>query len=232
MGIPLYLAMTALELQNCSRLPDHIAWMACHFSPYGTGLCNIPSSLPPKSMIILNDRTPIYGHDPQLITDQLIELKEKLNPDCFLLDFQRSDSQETARLTQTLVEKLPCPVGVSDLYATDLPCPIFLSPPMITTPLVEHISKWQGREIWLESALDDMDIIVTEQGCVQSFTDTKQEDATEFICAELYCHYRTEIYDGGVNFHLSRQKDDLSSLLSEAESLGVTTAVGLYQQLK
>ena len=77
-----------------------------------------------------------------------------------------------------------------------------------------------------------MDITVTEQGCVQSFTDTKQEDATEFICAELYCHYRMEIYDGGVNFHLSRQKEDLSSLLSEAESLGVTTAVGLYQQLK
>lgn len=232
MGIPLYLAMTALEFQNCGIIPEHMAWMGCHFSSYGTGLCNMPISLPPKSMIILNDRTPIYGHDPQLITEQLQELKEKLDPVCFLLDFQRPDSNEISILARTLVEKLPCPVGVSELYALDLPCPVFLAPPKPNVLLTEYFSPWKGREIWLEAALDTMDITVTEQGCTQSLTDTKQENDTEFICNDLHCHYKIQISDASVRFHLSRHKGDLQSLLSKAESLGITTAVGLYQQLK
>ena len=74
MAIPLYLAMTAREFRICKTVPANMAWMACHFSPYGTGLSNLPTSLPPGSMIILNDRTPICGHDPELIAAQLKEL--------------------------------------------------------------------------------------------------------------------------------------------------------------
>ena len=46
MAIGRYFAMTAAEIRGCSALPAGIAWMACHFSPYGTGLSNLPPELP------------------------------------------------------------------------------------------------------------------------------------------------------------------------------------------
>ena len=54
-GIRLNLAMTAAEL-GAAPLPSHPAWMACHFSPYSTGLTNLPPKLPQDSLLILNDR--------------------------------------------------------------------------------------------------------------------------------------------------------------------------------
>jgi hypothetical protein len=69
-----------------------MAWMACHFSPYGTGLSNLPPNLPANAMVILNDRTPIHGHDSKEILCQL----NNLTPHCLLLDFQRQAVEETA----------------------------------------------------------------------------------------------------------------------------------------
>ena len=42
MAIRQYLAMTAAEMTQAGSLPRHAAWMACHFSPYSTGLTNLP----------------------------------------------------------------------------------------------------------------------------------------------------------------------------------------------
>ena len=47
MAIRQYLAMTAAEMTQAGSLPRHSAWMACHFSPYSTGLTNLPDRLPP-----------------------------------------------------------------------------------------------------------------------------------------------------------------------------------------
>ena len=88
MALPLYLALTAAEFQNCSSLPEHAAWMACHYSPYGLGLSNIPKDLPQGSMLILNDRTPPCRHDPELIARQLGEIAERFQCGGVLLDFQ------------------------------------------------------------------------------------------------------------------------------------------------
>ena len=52
MAIAQYLAMTAAEMIGSTFLPQKAAWMACHFSPYSTGLCNLPSALPPGSLLI------------------------------------------------------------------------------------------------------------------------------------------------------------------------------------
>ena len=71
MALTLYLAMTAAELQNCRQIPEHIAWMACHFSPYSSGISNVPVQLPAGSVLILNDRIPPQGHDPELVARQL-----------------------------------------------------------------------------------------------------------------------------------------------------------------
>ena len=80
MGLHCYLAMTAREINQCPLLPSKIAWMACHFSPYGTGLVGLPEKLPQGSLIIVNDRIPIRSHDPGQIVYQLRKLIASLNP--------------------------------------------------------------------------------------------------------------------------------------------------------
>ena len=54
MAIRTYLAMTASEFAKADPLPPHVAWMACHFSPYDSGLTNLPRKLPTNSLLILN----------------------------------------------------------------------------------------------------------------------------------------------------------------------------------
>ena len=131
MIIPLHLAMTAAECQSASQLPVGCSWMACHFSSYGTGLSNYPETLPENSALILNDRTPPCGHDPELIVRQLTTLVEQMSVKCVLLDFQRPDLEENHAISQVLTKTLPCPVGVSLLYAGELTCPVFLPPPPV-----------------------------------------------------------------------------------------------------
>ena len=120
MALPLYLALTAGEFQNCSPLPEHTAWMACHYSPYGLGLSNSPRQLPEGAMLILNDRIPISGHDPQRIADQLQQTLEQLSCDSLLLDFQRPDKAETAGLCRLLAQQLPFDLTGIDFAMTAL----------------------------------------------------------------------------------------------------------------
>jgi hypothetical protein len=61
------------EIQNSPHLPERIAWMACHFSAYGKGISNMPTSLPPGAALILNDRMPPFGHDPATVAKELIQ---------------------------------------------------------------------------------------------------------------------------------------------------------------
>ena len=49
MAISIYLAASPAQISKMERFPEKLAWMACHFSPYGTGLSNLPASLPPLS---------------------------------------------------------------------------------------------------------------------------------------------------------------------------------------
>lgn len=228
MEIPIYLAMTAAEFTHCDTLPNHCAWMACHFSPYGTGLSNLPTSLPEGSMIILNDRMPICGHDPQRIEEQLHILLDKLSPCGILLDFQRPDSEETRTLSKILVDALPCPVCVSELYARELSCPVFLPPAKLTCSLKDHLAAWTGREIWLEAALDSLSLRITERGCTIDPCIAQEMPHRD---PSLHCHYRLDLAEDSARFSLERTKEDLDSLLDEATAYGVTHAVGLWQEL-
>ncbi len=232
MSINCYLAMTAAEFSSAKDLPPHLGWMACHFSCYGTGLSNFPTTLPEGSIVIVNDCTPISGHDPQQIARELSSLAEKHSACAVLLDFQRPDCAQAASLVKTLITALPCPVGVSDCYGKDLSCPVFLPPPSLHTPLKAYLAPWSGREIWLDAALGYEEITVTAKGSqIQSqlpidFPDTSFEDT------RLHCRYNIAVNDDSAVFSLVRDKVCLDTLLQEAETLGVTLAVGLYQQLK
>lgn len=231
MGISRYLAMTASEMEAFSPPDDwSVAYMACHFSPYGTGLSNIPAALPVNSMLILNDRMPPCGHDPNRIAQQLLEAAETLCVDSVLLDFERPDLP-LQQLCETLPDVLPCPVGVSSLYAHEFSCPVFLPPMPFDQPLEEYLSPWQGREIWLDIAPDNALFTVTESGSHLSHPIFTPPEDCYFEEPALHCLYRTEITEDLVRFHLWRPFSLLESLMSEASHLGITKYIGLYQQL-
>lgn len=228
MALPIYLAMTPWEMEH-RKVPARCGWMACHFSPYGQGLSNLPQSLPADSLVIVNDRIPPWGHDPKLMAQQLQGIIGSLSPRGVLLDFQRPYEDETAKIAAAL-SALPCPVAVTEAYAKECDCGVFLPPVPLNKPLQQHLSPWQGRDIWLE--LDDpgLSLTVTRDGCTAS---AEPVILTEPILADnrLHCHYSIQLQKEQIVFLLRRQEDDFAAFLEEAEQAGVTLAAGLYQEL-
>lgn len=231
MALQPFLAMTSAEIAGNAVLPQKIAWMACHFSPYGTGLSNLPRTLPSGSLLMLDDSTPIRGHDPQRILDQLGETAQRLSCSGIILDFQRPDVEETTALTEVLTQGLPCPVAVSHFYAGAGSCPVLLPPVPPSEPPEDYFATWQGREIWLELALDGMEIRVTEEGSVYTPLPFYFPPEDGFREESLCCHYRITEEPKAVKFLLWRTEEDMQALLKKAEALGATAAVGLYQEL-
>lgn len=229
MALTCFLAMTAAEFAAADALPQHPAWMACHFSPYGTGLSNCPEDFPEGGMLILNDRTPVDGHNPALIASQLEELAQVFSPAAILLDFQRPDISQTAAIAKAVTETLSCPVGVSVQYAEALTCPVFLPPPPPHMPLAKHLAPWVGRELWLEAALDGEQILVTDRG--SRLLPFSEDMASGHVENALHCHYHISLSEKEACFTLQRTPEDLPGLFQEAEKLGVRLAVGLYQEL-
>jgi len=223
-----YLAMTAAEFQNCSSLQGRIAWMSCHFSSYGKGLSNLPHVLPPGSMLVLDDANPVGEHEPEMVLHQLQAAVKTHICSCILLDFQRSGSKETTAMAEYLTKGLSCPVAVSHIYAKELSCAVLLPPLLPDVPLNEYIQPWSGREIWLELAPSSTGCRVTQNGA-QSFTLTNCPDAS-FHDKELCCHYSIDIQSDHVDFILHRTREDLTALMDQAEKLGITRFVGLWQE--
>jgi len=230
MALPFYLAMTAAEMKNCSALPSRMAWMACHFSPYGTGLSNRPGELPEGSVLILNDRTPIRGHDGDLICLQLADLAESWHLRGILLDFQRPGCGEAQMLAGQLVDALPCPVIVSEAYSEGLDCPVLLPPVPPDIPIGEYVRPYQGREVWLEMAMDGLEVVLTKDGASSTALPYPAFDGREFVDHALHCHYHMELEPEKARFFLRRTIEDEEKLLAEAEDLGITATVGLWQE--
>lgn len=231
MAIRPFLAMTAAEIRGAETLPPKTAWMACHFSPYSTGLSNLPKALPPGSMVILDDITPIHGHDAEAIAAQLRSRLEEIECSGVLLDFQRPGYEEAELLAGQLSEALPCPVGVSALYGQMLSCPVFLPPVPPDVSLADYLAPWNGREIWLELALDGETITLTPAGATTAPLPPAAQHAGGYRDEKLRCHYQIHTDADSARFTLFHTPEDLDALLTEGEALGVTRAVGLYQEL-
>lgn len=231
MSMRLYLAMTAAEYHSAGTLPESVAWMACHFSSYGVGLCNLPNTLPKDAMLIVNDRTPPHLHDPQQIVQQLTALAKTLRPACILLDFQHPDNPETASITQAILRALPCPVGVTEHYAAAFQCPIFLPPPPMCMDIEQYLAPWKGREIWLEAATGTSVITLTQQGAHMEADGQVLPEEPHFTDSQIHCSYHIRLKDNAAVFTLHRSRKQLEDLLAEAQRFGVTQAVGFYQQL-
>lgn len=230
MALPLYLAMTGAEMTGSSPLPAQFAYLACRFSPYNQGLSGLPLWLPEGSLLILNDETPLCGHDPEQICLQLAQVLETWNCRGLLLDFERPGCEESAALAAFLCGALTQPVTVSEAYAGDLDCPVFLPPTPLDVPLKEYLAPWQTREIWLEAALDGLELALTESGCASASLPCPNVGAKEIYEPSLHCRYSITLKKDSARFCLRRARTDVEKLLQEAESLGVAAAVGLWQE--
>lgn len=219
-----FLAQTAAEFQQVLPPVAQKAWMACHFSPYGTGLSNLPSQLPAGSMLIVNDRTPVAGHDPQKIVWQLEQLAEEHAISRILLDFQRSGEARTEAIAKAIVQALPCPVGVSSHYAAGLDCPVFLPPLPLHMPPAAYFAPWSNRRIWLEIAPLCAVYTVTESGCAQAVC----EESGHFphFDEQAICRYRIELQSDAACFTLCRGLEELALLRQNGAA---DCFVGLYQ---
>lgn len=231
MEISRYLAMTGQEMAACPSLPQGLAYIACHFSPYTTGLTDCPEALPPGAMLTVNDATPVAGQDPEAVAEQLAQWVKALGVARVLLDFQRPGIPLTEKICRAACQKLSCPVGVSHHYAKSLSCPVLLPPiaPDQWAPRV--LGLWEGREIWLEVTAIPIEITITGEGA-------RVREASGGIPLphpheekDLHCSYRGWQEEGRVVFRLWRTKEQEEALLLQASSLGVTTAIRLYQEL-
>lgn len=230
MAIERFLAAVPAEIRESSGTISRLAYMGCHFSPYGRGLSGLPESLPPGSILMLDDRTPIRGHDPQLIRDQLGNGLDALGFQAILLDFQRPVTVEAAAMAQALVRSLPCPVAVSAPYATGLSCPVCLPPVPCHVSVNAHLAPWKGREVWLEISTLGEDILLTTEGAKMLPPSVFPRDG--FADAPLHCHYTLSLSENQAHFSLWRTREDLAALEKEAERLGVTKMLGLWQELR
>lgn len=230
MPIPRYLAMTAAEMAGSTALPQPAAWMACHFSSSGKGLSNLPRWLPSDSLLILDDSIPMQGHDPQQIAVELGACLEQLQCVRLLLDFQRTGEEQTQKLVEYLCKTLPFPIVVSDAYAQGLDCGVFVSPIPPDESLASRLAPWQGREIWLDTTMEGLEILLTEEGAKATPLPPWERHEGGFEEKRLHCHYRVSLKENSAAFTLWRTETDMEALLSEAEALGVTAAVGLYQE--
>lgn len=231
MALPLYLAMTAAEAEGCQTLPERFAWMACHFSSYGLGLSNLPRQLPKGSILILNDRIPVDQHDPQQITRQLAQTVDEFYISGVLLDFQRPDNPRTAAIARAVSTDLSCPVAVTECYARELECAVFLEAPRGYHSLQSRVRPWEGRQLWLEASFSPGTVTVTQEG--SSYTPFGEPPQELPVCRDegLKCSYCVETGEDGVRYHFWRTRQDLLELLDQAEALGIARAIGLYQEL-
>lgn len=222
--------MTAGELAQFRENGQNLAWMACHFSSYGQGLSNLPESLPPGSLLMVDDRNPIQGHDPSQVVQQLEDCVSKYQCAGVLLDFQRPGSGEGEAMVNYLESHLSCPLGVSSLYGAGRKSAVCLPPPPCHVPLKAHLAPWPGREIWLELAMEGETISLTKAGAkFAPFAPTQQK--APFWEPAVHCQYAIALEDHQARFTLWRTREDLETLEQEAQTLGVTRTLGLWQEL-
>ena len=231
MALPLYLAMTTSEMSSTHDFPAHFAYMACHFSPYGCGLSNLPTSLPHGSILILNDNFPCQGHSPSLVAQQIQDTCIQFQCESLLLDFQRPPVPESEQMVQAILSDLPCPGALPPSYGQNWGGPVFLPPCPLHQPLEEHLAPWKHREIWLEAAYCQETVSITKDG--PTFTAHFPPDGLEggFFDDTLCCQYKIETSPEEIRFTLFDTPGSLPRKMEKAHSLGVTRAVGLYQEL-
>ena len=205
MVLPLYLAMTGAEM--CT-IP-HPAYLMADWS-----------DRPPAGFLpVITDRQPLT----EQAVDELCRMAE--NWDFALLDFEKPVTPEARRL----LERLPCPAAAPPGYS-DIG-PVFLPPAPLHIPLEAYLSPWHGRDIWLEAALQKQTITVTEAGTTFSAPSPAGNVSGGFHDEILHCRFTQKFFPDRAVFTLFDTPETLTEKLEHAAVLGISRAVGLYQEL-
>lgn len=232
MFLPIYLALTAQEFAYSTAIPSTLCYLSCHFSPRGNGLSNIPTVFPEGSILCIDDSTPIANHSTNVVTEQINTLIQRLRPCGILLDFQRPDNPYAPDMIGCILEGVSCPVAVSHIYAKEFMCPVFLPPLPFRTALSDYLKTWSDREIWLELGNDKEMAIVTENGFGVERVYSIPEGGNQFRDIPLLFHYCTHLKQDHIVFYFHRTEEDLRELQVQAQKLGVSKFLGLWQQLQ
>lgn len=230
MDFSIYIAFLPAQWNKMHTLRKRAAWLGCRLSPYGDGITGLPPALPEKSMLILTDETPPQGHDPERVARELTENAMILGADRILLDFQRDNLQENRDIAKMVLRYSEIPVGITEQYGKDLDCPVFLSPPPLWTPLEEKAAAWAGRELWLEAVTESALVTVTQKGSRYEPGDFPLPEDSP-VHERLCLRYRMERSERQQRFTLSRDAGMVRKLLKQAEGLGFTVGVGLFESI-
>ena len=206
MVLPLYLAMTALEFRP---IPCPAFLM---LSP--------GDSVPPGDALpVLTDREPLDGHAIEALR------RACQGREAVLLDFERPPTAEV----RDWIRSLPCPAAAPPGYCED--GPVFLPPPPLHVTPEAYLAPWKGREVWLEAALLRQSVTVTSGGTVFSAPAPSGDCSGGFHSEELCCRFTQELFKDRAVFTIFDTPETLTEKLDRAAALGVTRAVGLYQEL-
>ena len=205
MVLPLYLAMTGAEM--CT-IP-HPAYLMADWS-----------DRPPAGFLpVITDRQPLTMQ----AVDELCRIAE--NWDLALLDFEKPVTPEARRL----LARLPCPAAAPPGYSDT--GPVFLPPAPLHVPLEAYLEPWQGRDLWLDAALRQQTITVTEAGTTFSDFSPAANLSGGYHDKNLHCRFIQEYYPDRAVFTLFDTPETLADKLNYAAVLGISRAVGLYQEL-
>ena len=202
MGLPLYLAMSALEFRPF---------------PHPAFLILEAGQMPPPGVLpVITDG---FSLDRQFLSEVC------QGRDAVLLDFERPPAADT----RSMIQSLPCPAAAPPGYAGT--GPVFLPPAPLHLPLEQYLAPWKGREIWLEAALRKQTVTVTPKGATVSVPCTNQDLTDGFYSESLHCRFTQNITENRAVFTLFDTPDTLRMKLDHAAALGVRRAIGLFQEL-
>ena len=230
MAIRRFLAFTEAEMDGISEFPEHVAWMGCHYSWDSGEICGLPRFLPSGSMLVLTDNDPVFPGNTGGLCGQLTRAVLQHSCAGVLLDFQKPVCGEAAALGEALAASLPCPVILPAALGAGLDGPVFLPPVPLDVTLKHYLAPWDGREVWLELALDGLEITLTESGARSAYLPHPAPFFTAHRDEGLHCHYKIETAPDQIRFTLRRTREDVEALVTEAEGLGVGGCVGLWQE--
>ena len=203
MGLPLYLAGLNPEIRSI---------------PHPALLMLDRDTLPPAGVLpVITDFHPLTEE----ALDRLCRLAASW--DRAVLDFEGPPTPAA----QALPGRLPCPAAAPPGYGDG---PVFLPPAPLHVPLENYLAPWQGREIWLEAALQQQTVTVTGEGIRVDPAIPADQDGG-YYSRELCCRFTQEIREDRVIFTLFDTRQTLSDKLDRAQELGVHAALGLYREL-
>ena len=201
MVLPLYLAMTVSEFRPV---------------PYSALLMLDGMELPPDGVLpVVTDRFPPDGQ----ALSRLCHGREAV-----LLDFEHPPTPAV----RDMVKSLSCPCAAPPGYGDGL---VFLPPAPLHVPLAQYLAPYRSRKIWLEAALQRQAVTVTADGVTIGPPLPNHSFEGGFYDEKLCCRFTQEFTEDTAVFTLFDTPETLVSKLDHAAALGVTRAVGLYQEL-